>query len=307
MRVHVTEPVHPDALEMLRAAGLEVTEAAELAPEAAAEALAAAEIVLVRTRPLPEALMAGPVRMIAKHGTGVDNIPLAAARAAGVVLANTPGANAAAVAEHTLMLMLALAKRLPAARAMAATGRREGPELEAADLAGRRILIIGLGAIGRRVAALAAAFGMEVTVLARSVSGARTPEGYRIAESLAGALPMADVLSLHCPLSPETKGMIGAAEIALLPEGAIVLNTARGGLIDEAALAAARHLGGIGLDATEVEPLPADHPLQGRDDVILTPHTGAMSAGAFRQMGMEAARNILDHLDGRLDPARRVV
>jgi D-3-phosphoglycerate dehydrogenase len=181
------------------------------------------------------------------------------------------------------------------------------PALPIADLAGRRLLLVGFGEIARRVAGLAAAFGMEVTVLSRSLAGSLTPEGYRVAHDLAVALPQAEVLSLHCPLTPATRGLIGAAELARLPDGALVVNTARGGLIDEAALAEARHLGGIGLDVTEVEPLPADHPLQRRPEVILTPHTAALSAGAFRRMGLDAAQNILDYLAGRLDPAKTVV
>lgn len=306
-RVFVTEPIHADALALLRGAGLAVIEGQGLSPGAFDAALRAAEVVLVRTRKLPEAAMGAPLRLVSKHGTGVDNIPLGVAREAGVAVMNTPGANAAGVAEHTLMLMLALAKRLPAMQdAARATGAVPGGA-RIADLAGRRLLLLGYGAIARCVAALASAFGMRVTVLSRSLTGARTAEGYAVATDLRAALPEADVLSLHIPLAPETRGMIGAPELALLPPGALVINTARGGLIDEAALAAADHLGGIALDVTEAEPIPRDHPLLNRPDAILTPHSAAMSAGAFRQMGMDAAQNVLDFLAGRLDPAKVVV
>lgn len=306
-RVFLTEPIHGDAMALLRDAGLKVIAGQGLDSAAFDTALRGAEVILVRTRKLPQAAMAAPLRLVSKHGTGVDNIPLAAARAAGVAVTNTPGANAAGVAEHTLMLMLALAKRLPAMQAVArATGAApEGAPI--ADLAGRRLLLLGYGAIAKRVAALASAFGMQVTVLSRSLTGARTAEGYAVAADLRTALPDADVLSLHIPLTPETRGLIGAAELARLPRGALVINTARGGLIDEAALALADHLGGIALDVTEAEPIPQDLPLLNRPDAILTPHSAAMSAGAFRQMGMDAARNVLDFLAGRLDPAKVVV
>lgn len=307
LRVFLTEAIHADAMALLRDAGLELIEGQGMAPDAFDAALRQAEVIVVRTRKLPETAMAAPLRLVSKHGTGVDNIPLPAARAAGVAVMNTPGANAAGVAEHTLMLMLALAKRLPAMQAAArATGAvPEGAPI--ADLAGRRLLVLGYGAIAKRVAALASAFGMTVTVLSRSLTGAQTAEGYAVATDLRAALTGADVLSLHIPLTPETRGLIGAKELALLSPGALVINTARGGLIDEAALAAADHLGGIALDATEAEPIPRDHPLLHRTDAILTPHSAAMSAGAFRQMGMDAAQNVLDFLAGRLDPAKVVV
>lgn len=305
-RVLVTEPVHPDALALLRHAGLDVVEAAHLSSGEVAEALHEAEVILVRTRQLDAALMRPPLRLVSKHGTGVDNVPLAAARAGGVWVTNTPGANAIAVAEHTMMLMLALAKALPAMQAVRA-GDAPNPLARVVDLAGRRLLLVGYGATGQRVAALAAVFGMQVTVHSPRLTDTRTPEGYRVAPDLRAALPEAEVLSLHCPLTPATRGLIGADAIARLPVGALVINTARGGLIDEAALAAARHLGGVGLDVTEHEPIRHDHPLSSLPNVILTPHVAGVSAGAFRRMGMDAAQNILDVLVGRPDPAKTVV
>ena len=303
MRVVVTEPVHPDALALLAGAGCAVAYLPALAATEADAALRSAEAILVRIRPVPAALMAPPLRLVVKHGTGVDNIPLAAAKAAGVAVMNTPGANAQAAAEHTLALILALAKALPAMQATVAAGRRTDPACRVIDLADARLLLVGYGAIARRVGALATAFGMAVTVHSPRLTGAQTAEGWAVAPDLRAALPGTDILSLHCPLTPATRRMIGAGELALLPPGALVVNTARGGIIDEAALAAARHLGGIALDATEVEPLPPDHPLQGRADVILTPHSAGASIGAFRAVGMAAARNILDFAAGRPDPA----
>ena len=285
--IAITEPVHADALAML--AGHSVTYGPAVPAAALDAALAAADAVLVRTRPLGAVPPAW--RIVSKHGVGVDNLNLPALRAAGVRVTNTPGANAAAVAEQALMLMLALARDLD--------GQRAGRAAPTPGLDGRRLTVIGLGATGRRVAALGAAFGMRVRAAARRADPA-IPTA-----PLAALLPETDVLSLHCPLTPETAGMIGAAELAALPPGALVVNTARGGLIDEGALAAALaagRLGGAALDTTAAEPLHADHPLRAAPRLILTPHAAALTDGAFRRMGVEAARNILDFLAGTLRP-----
>jgi D-3-phosphoglycerate dehydrogenase / 2-oxoglutarate reductase len=282
-RVIVTEPVHDDALALLRDAGWEVHgPGAPLAP---------AEALLVRVAPVP-AEHVGLFNVISKHGTGVDNIALDAARAAGVAVLNTPGANAAAVAEQTLMLMLALARDLP--------GQMVGQTRGVRGLEGRRLLIVGRGETGERVGQLAYEFHMH-TIWHLRHSGR---------EALHAALEQTDILSLHCPLTEHTRGLIGAEELALLPQGALVINVARGGLVDEAALVAALtsgHLGGAALDVTEEEPLPQDHPLRRVPNLILTPHGAGLGQGAFRRMGIEAAQNILDHAAGRPRPANVVV
>jgi D-3-phosphoglycerate dehydrogenase len=293
--VVVTEPVHADALAML--AGHRVTYGPAVSAEALEAALCVCQVVLVRTRRL--GVPSPTWRLVSKHGTGVDNLDLPALRAAGIAVTNTPGANSAAVAEQALMLMLALSRDLD--------GQRAGQAAATPGLDGRRLTVVGFGASGRRVAALGAALGMAVTVVAPRPRD--VPAGMRLAR-LHATLPDTDVLSLHCPLTPETRGMIGAAELEALPVGAIVVNTARGGLIDERALAHAlmrRRLGGAGLDVTEVEPLPPDHPLRRAPRVILTPHAAAMTRGAYRRMGIEAAQNVLDFLSGRLRPDRVVV
>lgn len=291
-RVIVTEPVHEDALALLRDAGWTV--------EGPGTALMPAEALLVRTQVIPPEAIAG-FTVISKHGTGVDNIPLEAAKAAGVTVMNTPGANAAAVAEQTLLLMLALARDL--------TGQMAGRRAAVTGLEGRRLLVVGFGETGRRVVQAALALGLQVTVLTPRPDQAAA-SGAHAANDLHSALRQTDILSLHCPLTPQTKDMIGAAELALLPPGALVVNVARGGLIDEAALADALHsghLGGAALDVTQVEPLPPDDPLRRAPRLILTPHAAGLGQGAFRRMGMDAAQNILDHAAGRPRPACTVV
>jgi D-3-phosphoglycerate dehydrogenase len=206
---------------------------------------------------------------------------------------NTPGANAAAVAEQTLMLMLAMARDL--------TGQLAGTRQGVTGLEGRRLLVVGFGETGRRVVQAAMMLGLQVTVLTPRPDQVAS-SGARAAQDLQSALRQTDILSLHCPLTPLTQGMIGAAELALLPPGALVVNVARGGLIDEAALADALHsghLGGAALDVTRQEPLPADDPLRRAPRLILTPHAAGLGQGAFRRMGLQAAQNILDHAAGR--------
>ncbi|WP_081532725.1 hydroxyacid dehydrogenase [Rhodovulum sp. P5] len=303
--VHLTEPIHDDALALLQGAGLNVGKGWEMADPL--PGLMAARAWLVRTARLDVAwLDAAPgLKTISKHGVGVDNIPVAEALARGIVVTNTPGANAGAVAEHTLMMMLALSRRVVAMDRSARTGFAGAGALVPQDLEGRRLLIAGFGAIGRRVAQLAKAFGMNVTVWHRRHTAEEI--GFEVVRDLRAALPRADVLSLHLPLTPETRGLIGAAELALLPAGAIVLNTGRGGVVDENALTqAASRLGGIGLDVFEAEPPPSDHPLFGLENALFSPHAAALSPRAFRQMGMMAAQNLIDTLNGH-PPRDRLV
>ncbi len=297
--VLVTEPIAESALALLGDAAEPV-----VGPAIDADAWARARGIVVRTNRITAADMAKApgLKVIGKHGSGVDNIDLDAARARGIRVTNTPEANLNAVAELTLGLAIALARRiLPNDRSL-----RDGHPSSAADrqgieLTGRRLGIAGFGRIGRRVARLfQGAFGMTVTTFdpyARDV-----PETVTLVPRLADLLPVADVLTVHTPLTPETRGLIGAAELAALPRGALVINAARGGVVDEAALAAALaggHLAGAAADAFEVEPPPASHPLLALPTFIGTPHIGAMTDDAMARMGREAVEGVLDVLAGR--------
>jgi D-3-phosphoglycerate dehydrogenase len=287
-RVHITEPIHPEARALLM-------QSCDLVEDPAQ-----AQAILVRTARLGNP---GPgLRLVAKHGVGVDNLDLAALAAAGVAVMNTPGANAGAVAEHALMLMLALTRDLAGMEHAARSGARLGP---VSGLAGKRLLVVGHGASGRRLAGLAGALGVQVTVFGPRLRGTTTDTGLAIAPDLASGLAAADIVSLHCPLTAQTRGMIGAGELALMPPGSYLVNCARGGIVDEAALVMALtsgHLAGAALDCTEVEPLPQGHPLLEAPRLILTPHMAAASAEAFREMGMQAARNVLAFFAGQPDP-----
>lgn len=268
-----------------------------------------ADAIISRQGPVTAAVMdAAPgLRVIARHGVGVDDVDVPEATRRGILVTRTPGANTAAVAEHTLALLLALAKSLPALSAgVAAGGWREGA-MRVRDVAGLRLGLVGFGPIGQAVARLALPFGMRV--LAHAPTPPEMP-GVEAVASLAELLPRADALSLHLPLRPDTRGLIGAAELAALPAGAFVLNTSRGGLVDEAALLAALesgHVAGAGLDVFEDEPPPASHPLRGHPRVICTPHVAGVTDGSLVAMGVMAAECVVAALRGDPVPPERVV
>lgn len=305
--VYVTEPIHPDAVALLKAAGCTVATGSLLEGAARQAALAKAEAIITRIQPVTADVMAAAprLRIVAKHGVGVDNIDRSAAAARGITVANTPGANAGPVAEHSLMMLLALARQARAMDASARAGFAGRDDLRPVDLDGRRALILGFGAIAQRVARLYAAMGVQVTIWHRRLTEAEA--GYPVVRDLSAALPGAEVLSIHLPLNDGTRGLIGAAELAALPDGAFVINTGRGGIVDEPALAAAApRLGGIGTDVFEVEPALADNPLLALPNALLSPHAAALSPDGFRKMGTMAAQNVLDFFAGTLPQAHRV-
>lgn len=237
------------------------------------------------------------LRVISKHGSGIDTIDGVAARARGVAIEAAAGANAAAVAEHAWALILACAKSLPDLNGRMHAGHWDKATHKSLELNGRTLGLIGLGAIGRRVAAVGIAFGMRVVAcdpLAKSM-----PPGVARCE-LTDVVRDSDVLSLHCPLTAETKNLIDGAALALMRGGAILVNTARGGLIDEHALVEALrsgHLRAAGLDTFSAEPPEADLPLRNVAGVVMTPHIGGVTGDAYRNMGIAAAKNVLAVLD----------
>ncbi|MCW8088084.1 hydroxyacid dehydrogenase [Sabulicella glaciei] len=243
------------------------------------------------------------LRVIARHGAGVDGIDLAAAEARGLTVTRAAGANSRSVAEHAMALMLALLKDLPAV----ASGMREGlwekTSRMTRDVEGVSLGIVGYGAIGSKVARLADAFGMRVAAYDPLLpEGALPGPGERVSD-LRDLLARSEVLSLHCPLDGTTRGMIGAAELVLLPRGAILVHTARGGIVDEAALLAALesgHVAWAGLDVFENEPLDAASPLRGHPRVLPTPHLAANTPRGALGMSTGAAESIVAVLAGRL-------
>jgi D-3-phosphoglycerate dehydrogenase / 2-oxoglutarate reductase len=310
-KVLIIQPFHEEGMKLFAARPDVVCEVVDGALDALAEQIADADGVTIRTSPLPAAVIerAERLKAVSRHGVGHDNIDVAALTRRGIPLAIAADANASAVAEHTLYFMLALAKQgLRYDRATRAGQWAVRNSLDAVDLLGRRVLVMGFGRIGREVAKRCAAFGMQVMVYdpyvqANEIEGAGD---YRSVPDFQAALPETDVLSVHMPLGAESRALIGAAELAALPAHAFVINAARGGIVDEAALHAALTSGtiaGAALDVFEQEPPPEDHPLFALPNVILTPHSAGLSKEAAIRMAISTARNVLAGIDGKLDPS----
>jgi phosphoglycerate dehydrogenase-like enzyme len=259
-----------------------------------------ANIVIAGLEPWTDGLMAAAplLRLICRFGVGVDTVDIAAATRRGVLVASTPGVNHTAVAEHTIALLLALMRRVTAQDARAKRGEwapEPGPELR-----GRILGVVGLGLIGRQVADLALAFGMRVIAAEIQPDPAFVvSRGIEIA-GLADMLARADVVSLHVPLSDDTRGMIDAAALNSMKRGAYLVNTSRGGLVDEAALHAALtsgQLAGAALDVTDPEP-PSEWRLAQLPQVVLTPHVAGLSVDAIARMESSAIETTLAVLRG---------
>jgi len=301
--------IHPDAVAHLREGGATVEVLDDLSPVALADALGRAEAITVRaTRISREVIAQAPkLRIVARHGVGYDAVDVPALTERGIPLTVTPDANAVSVAEHAMMLMLAVARRTPAYDAnMRQAKWGMPPDLPMFDLAGRTVLVVGFGRIGGRVARLCAAFGMRVLVRdpcvpQNTIKGA----GFTPARDLPAALAEADIVTLHCPSDAGTRDMVDAAFLAQMKRGAVLVNTARGTLVDEPALVAALrtgHLAGAGLDVFREEPVEKPIPLLSLPNVVLSPHNAAGTAESMRRMAMSCAESILAAFAGRLDP-----
>lgn len=299
-----THDIHPRAADLLRGAG-DLVVASAPDPDTLRAEGRHADIIIVRA-PLPADLFEAPARLRAaiRHGAGLDMIPVEAATQAGVLVANVPGVNAQTVAEHVLMVTLALQRRLrlvdrdlrrlgwTAGRAHADAGH---------DLAGRTLGIVGMGNVGRAVLRIAR-HGFGLDVLAATRSPASLPDGMRGVD-LDTLMAQSDVVVLCCPLTAATRGMVSRQQIARMKSGAFLVNVARGPVVDETALVDALQSGaiaGAALDVFEHQPLAPDHPLLALDNVILTPHVAGISADSMERMGMGAAREAIRVLAGEL-------
>ena len=307
-RILIIQPLRPEGLEIFDArkdvSYKVVTDFSEknlVANVGDADAIAIRTAVI--TKPVLDA--APRLRVISRHGVGYDNIPVSECTARGIAVTVVGGVNAISVAEHTWFLILAAARsavELDAATRRGDFGIRE--RVTGVELNGRNLLIIGFGRVGKQVAARARGFGMEILVFDPYLQG-DLPKDVHVFASLESALREADVVTLHAPLTNETRCMLGEHELSLLPKGAIVVNASRGGLVDEASLLAAvksRHLHGSGLDTFEMEPLPSNSPLLSEPRIVLSPHSAAMTETSLVAMSVMTAKNVLAGLDGTLDP-----
>jgi D-3-phosphoglycerate dehydrogenase len=304
-RVLISDKLEAAGLDLLRGAGIELDERHGLKGAALQEALRGADAVIVRSGTTITAELLedpGKLRAVVRAGVGVDNIDVAAATRKGIVVMNTPGGNTVSTAEQTLALLLALARNIPAADAHVrqAPAKWDRTRFTGAQLAGKTLGVVGLGRIGREVARRAAGFDMKVVGFDPFLSPDRAAQlGIEAVSSLDQLLPRCDFLTVHVPLTDETRDLVGARELALLPPGARVLNCARGGIVNEPALAEALRSGrlaGAALDVFVQEPPPADHPLLKMPNVVLTPHLGAATVEAQTSVAREAAQLVIDYL-----------
>jgi D-3-phosphoglycerate dehydrogenase len=309
-------PVAPEGEDILRAAGIVSLSTgpypgkAELLP-LLAEIQPDALVVRLIERVDAEVMMASPrLKVVAKHGAGTNDIDVAAAAALGIPVLAAVGANAHSVAEHALTLMLALAKDLRTQDAFVRGGGWEKKAYRGHELRGRTLGIVGIGAIGSVVARLAVPFGMKTIAYDPYVSDTVFGSHVERVASLDALLSRADIVSLHCPLTEETRGMIAAHAFSLMKRDAVLINTARGEVVDESALIDALRSGAIaaaGLDVFAPEPPAAANPLWTFPNVIVSPHVGGVTEEARRELSVMTCRNVVALLEGRRVDARFLV
>jgi D-3-phosphoglycerate dehydrogenase len=304
----VAGKLHPSGLALLRqATGVTFDYVEEISEPSYQAHLHSADAVVIRTQPMTAASIAKASRLqvVSRHGVGYDAVDVAALDVRGIPLCIVGDVNSAGVAEHAMMLLLAASHRLVAADRATRGGDwgwRNG--LQTHEVAGKRLLIVGFGRIGRHLAGMARVFGMEVHAYDPFIPPDHWPDIAIRATDLAEALTQTDAVSLHLPRAD--RAILGAAELAQMKPDAIVVNTARGGLVDEVALADALRegrIGGAGIEVFSAEPPRADHPLFALDNVVLTPHNAALTVECAERMAIASVQNVLDFFAGRLDPA----
>ncbi len=307
MRVLVTEALSEQGLELLTH-DFEVDVRTDLAGGDLAAEIAPYDALVIRsaTKVTADVLAAATsLKVVARAGIGLDNIDVEAATRRGVMVVNAPQSNIISAAEHTLALLLAQARNIPQAHADLEAGRWERSRWEGVELAGKTIGLVGLGRVGSLVAARAAGFGLRVIAYDPFVSADRAKEmGVEIMPTLEALLVQADFVAIHLPRTPETEGLLGEKELRMMKPGARLVNTARGGIVDEAALATVLqegHLGGAAFDVFASEPA-TESPLFGLPNVIVTPHLGASTREAQDKAGITVAEMVRLALKGEFVP-----
>jgi D-3-phosphoglycerate dehydrogenase len=310
-RILVVEPVARAGIDLLSAAhAVEVRLGLErdavlglLGEDGGWDAL----VVRSQTRVDAELLSAAAPRLsvVGVASVGIDRIDLEAATRAGVMIVNAPTGNTIAAAEHTMALMLALLRHVPAADASVRRGEWERGRYTGQELRGKTLGIIGMGKIGRAVARRAASFEMRVIASDPYLTEDQVAEAHAKLVGLPELLHRSDVISVHTPLTAQTRGLVGRAQLQATKPGAFVLNVARGGIVDEAALAEALssgHVRGAAVDVYSAEPMAGDNPLRSAPNLVLTPHLGASTAEAQDRVGVEMAEQVLMALAGVTPP-----
>ncbi|HAA91794.1 MAG TPA: 3-phosphoglycerate dehydrogenase [Rhodospirillaceae bacterium] len=308
-KVLILGKIHDGGVDMLRkAGGLEIKEMAEHVPEIFDELPDTDAIIVRMTKITREVCAAAPdLKIVARHGVGYEAVDVDALTDHGVPLTITGDVNSTAVAEHTLALMLALAKQVVTYDRATRNDNfaiRDG--FDSTELSGKTALLAGFGRSGRATAMRAAAFGMKVMIADPFVSAEQVEgEGYGFAPDFRAALPEADYVCIHVPKTPETTNLISTDELKAMKTSAHLLNVSRGGIVDEAALYTALTEGwirGAALDVFEPEPPQSDNPLLALDNIVVSPHCGAFTEECAQRMAEACARSVLDALEGNYDP-----
>jgi len=304
-RVLVSDDIGAHGIDLLEAADdVECLVETGLSPTELLSAVGDYDALIVRsgTKVTADVLVAGTgLKVVGRAGMGVDNIDVTAATQRGVIVMNTPSANSVATAEQTMALMLAATRHTAVAHRTVAEGRWERSKYAGTELSGKTLGIIGFGRIGRLVAARALAFEMHVVAFDPYVSEEVAQDTGVTLVNLDELYSTADYITLHVPSSPDTENMISSESLASMKDGVVIINAARGTLIDEHALAAGLESGkvrGAGIDVYRTEPPGADHPLIGLPNVVHTPHLGASTAEAQRDVSAQIAEQVIDALRG---------
>ena len=299
--------LHPSGLNLLESAhNVTYDYIEEISEPSYAPLIAKADALVVRTQPLsaPTIAQAEQLKVVSRHGVGYDAVDVTALNARQIPLCIVGDVNSVSVAEHAMTLILSAVKRL--IRSDHAV--RHGPwgwrnQLEQGELSSKRLLILGYGRIGRHLARMAKGFGMEIRAFDPYLASRGWPEGAVASEPVLGdGLAWADIISINLPKADHP--IMGEAELALVKPGAVLVNTARGGIVDESALIDALErgqIGAAGLDVFDDEPPPLDHPLLAFDQVIVTPHIAGLTQECAERMALSSVQNVLDFFEGRLD------
>src|SRR2546430_605072 len=287
----IDEMTRDGALDVLARTGLSEAELVDIIPEFSGI------VVRSQTKVTAPIVNAGArLRVIGRAGVGVDNVDVEAATRRGVIVMNAPGGNTISTAEHAFSLLLCVARKIPQADAAVRGGKWDRKNLEGVELYNKTLAVIGMGRLGSDLSRRAIAFGMRVIAYDPYLSATRARSlQVELVEELDDLLATSDFISLHTPLTPETRHILDAARLQKTKRGVRIVNCARGGLIDETALANTlqdRHVAAAALDVFEIEPLPNDSPLRSTPNLILTPHLGASTAEAQESVGIEIAQSV---------------
>ncbi|HTL47195.1 MAG TPA: phosphoglycerate dehydrogenase, partial [Verrucomicrobiae bacterium] len=305
-KILIADPLGKGGLEILKKEkSFEVEEHVGLKPEELKKIISRYDAIIIRsgTRLTKDVLeSAGKLRVIGRAGVGVDNVDLPEATKRGIIVMNTPEGNTISTAEHTFSMLMALARNIPQAYKSVGSGKWDRKSFTGTQLMGKVLGVVGFGRIGREVAKRGAAFGMKIVTFDPFISKASVKEYPVEFMDLKSLLKVADFITLHTPLTPETRNILNEETLKLCKKGVKIVNCARGGILDEMALDKAVESGqvsGVALDVFEEEPPAADHPLLKRPQVIVTPHLGAATNEAQENVAVDVTLQVIDALLGR--------